>query len=224
MTGAAAATRERGRLTPCATSLERRSMTTFPLAAARPGEPTPPVALPWPPELPDGLPRRPRVLQLIDADTVSRGLVNGTPRKRASNDEMRRCLDLVHATATAVDPHARTRCAASTETATHHLDILTAAGNNCWTIRRGLDGADQVLLDELTDLINARTAAARPGRKRAARPADLVILIGQDGIYADDVRRLRLLGCPTWLLVPGYNVAATLYSAATAVSFIGPRR
>ena len=198
-------------------------MTTPPMAAY-PGEPTPPVALPWPPELPDGLPRRLRVLQLIDADAVSRGLVDGTPRERASNHEMRRCLDLVHATATAIDPRARTRCAASTETATHHLDILTAAGNNCWTVRRGLDGADQVLLEELTGLINARTTAAWPGRKRAAQPVGLVILVGQDGIYARSVRRLRLLGCPTWLLVPGYYVAATLYSVATAVEFIGPRR
>jgi hypothetical protein len=199
-------------------------MTASPQAAAYPGEPTPAAALPWPPELPDGLPRYPRVLKLVDADTVSRGLVNGTLRERASNDEMRRCLDLVHATATAVDPHARTRYAASSETTTHHLDILTAVGNNCWTVAWGLDGADQVLLDELTGLINARTIAARPGRKRAARPADLVILVGQDHCYADDVRRLRLMGCPTWLLVPGYYVAASLYSAATAVSFIGPRR
>jgi hypothetical protein len=199
-------------------------MTTPSAAAAYPGEPTHPVALPWPPDLPDGLPRRPRVLQLTDADAVSHGLVDGTPRERASNHEMRSCLGLVHATATAIDPHPRVRCAASTRTATCHLDILTASGGNTWVIRRGVDGADYALLEELADLIDARTTATRPGRKRPARLADMLILVGQDEIYTRPVRQLRVLGVPTWLLVPGYFVAASLYRAATAVSFIGPRR
>ena len=199
-------------------------MTTPSAAAAYPGEPTHPVALTWPPELPDGLPRRPRVLQLTDADAVSHGLVDDSPRERASNHEMRSCLDLVHATATAIDPHSRVRCAASTRTATHHLDILTASSGNTWMIRRGLDGADQALLEELTDLIGARTTATRPRRKRAARLADLVILVGQDGAYANAVRQLRLLSVPTWVLCPGFYIAAELYTAACAVSFIGPRR
>lgn len=146
------------------------------------------------------------------------------PRDRASNHEVRRCLNLVHATATAIDPRPRTRCAASTKTATRHLDILTASANNQWAVRRGLDGADQVLLDELADLIRTRTIATQPGRKCAGRHADLVILVGQDGIYSGGIKRLRLLGIPTWLLVPGHFVAAELYCAATAVSFIGPRR
>ena len=109
----------------------------------------------------------------------------------------------MHATATLLDPHARIRCAVSTETATHHLDVLTAAGNNLFAIRRGLGGADWVLLEELADLIDARTIATRPGRKRPARLADLVILVAEDGIYAPPVMQLRLLGIPTWLLVPG---------------------
>ena len=195
---------------------------TTPSAVPGGWEPTEPTALPLPPDLP-GLPPRPRVLQLTDGNGVSHGLADGTARMRASNKEVRSCLDRVHATTTLVDPHARIRCAVSSETATHHLDVLTAGKNNCWTIRRGLDGADWALIEELNDLIDARMIASRPGRKRPAPLADLVILVGQDGIYAPAIRRLRLLGLPTWLLVPGRFVAASLYSAACAVSFIGLR-
>jgi hypothetical protein len=174
-----------------------------------------------PPELP-GLPLCPRVLQLTDGDCVSHGLVEGTGDERASNQEVRSCLDQVHAAATLLDPHARIRCAISTETATHHLDVLTSARNNLFTVRHGLDGADEVLLEELTDLVKARMVATRPGRKRSAWLADLVILVAQDGIYAPPVVQLRLLGVPTWLLVPGLSAAATLRSACCAVSYIGP--
>ena len=123
------------------------------------------IAEPVPPELP-GLPPRPRVLQLTDGDCVSHGLADGTRRQRASDQEVRSCLDRVHATARLLDPHARIRCAVSTETATHHLAVLAAARNNLFTIRRGLDGADWALLEELADLIDARMVAARPGRKQ----------------------------------------------------------
>ena len=125
------------------------------------------------------------------------------PRGRASDQEMRSCLDRVHAAATLLDPHARVRCAVSTETAAHHFDVLAAARNNSFAIRRGLDGADRALIEELTDLIAARTIATQPGRKRPAGFADLVILVGKDKIYAPSVRQLRLLGIPTWLIVPG---------------------
>ena len=84
------------------------------------------TALPVPPELP-GLPPRPRVLQLTDGDCVSHGLAVGSSRQRASDQEVRSCLDRVHATAALLDPHARIRCAVSTETAARHLDVLTAA-------------------------------------------------------------------------------------------------
>ena len=50
-----------------------------------------------------------------------------------------------------------------------------------------------------------------------------MILVAQDHIFAPAVRRLRLLGVPTWLLVPGHRVAAELYTAACAVTSIGPR-
>lgn len=180
-------------------------------------------ALPYPPELPAGLPGQPRVLQLIDTDAVSRGLVDGTPRDRASNQEVRACLELVQATARVIDPRSRILCAASSATATHHLDIMTSSSANTFVVRRGLDGADQALLEELEHLAEVHLAAHRPRRRRQADPADLVILVAQDHIFAPAVRRLRLLGVPAWLLVPGHRVAADLYTAACAVTPIGPR-
>jgi hypothetical protein len=180
-----------------------------------------PAALPLPPELPP-LPLNPRVLILIDGDCVSRGLVEGTARGRACDHEVRACLDRVHATATLLDPYPRTRCAVSSATATSHFSVMASASNNVFAIRFGLDGADFELIDELNDLIHARSIAARPGRKRRARLADLVILVGHDGIYAPPVRQLRLGGTPTWLLAPGYLVARSLRRAASAVTYIGP--
>jgi hypothetical protein len=179
------------------------------------------MALPVPPDLPR-LPPRPRVLQLTDGDCVSHGLADGAARGRASDQEMRSCLDRVHAAAALLDPHARVRCAVSTQTAAHHFDILAAARNNSFAIRRGLDGADRALIEELTDLIGARAIATQTRRRRPAGLADLVILVGKDKIYASPVRQLRLLGIPTWLIVPGRLPSASLYRAACAVSFIGP--
>jgi hypothetical protein len=181
-----------------------------------------PIPLPYPPELPAGLPARPRVLQLTDADAVSHGLADGTPRDRASNQEVRACLELVRATTRAVDPRARIVCAASSATATRHLDVMTASGGNTWLVRRG-GGFDRALLEELDHLTDLHQASHRSGRKRPAGPADLVILVAQDHIFARSVRRLRLLGVPTWLLVPGRLVAHDLYTTACAVTFIGPR-
>lgn len=182
-----------------------------------------PGGLPWPPDLPDGLRFPLRVLQLTDADAVSRGLVDGTALSRATDDAMRSCLDLVASTARAIDPHAQLRYAGSSQTAAHHLGVLTADPNNVWVIRRGLDGADEALLEELTQLIQRRRLAIRPGHRHPAQHASLVILVAQDHAYAPAVRELRLLGIPTWLLVPGRYVAAALYSAACSVSFIGPQ-
>ena len=182
-----------------------------------------PIHLPYPPELPDGLPARPRVLQLTDADAVSHGLADGTPRDRAANQEVRACLEVVQATTRAIDPRARIVCAASSATATRHLDVMTASGGNTWLVRRGLDGADRALLEELDHLGDLHQASHRSTRKRTAGPADLVILVAQDHTFARSVRRLRLLGVPTWLLVPGRFVAHDLYTAACAASFIAPR-
>ena len=185
-------------------------------------EPARPAFLSLPPELSE-LPDSPRILALTDGDCVSHGLVDGTVRGRASTHEVRACLDRVRATAAHLDPRARVRCAVSSETAVCHLDVLTAARNNSFAVRRGLDGADRVLLEELAHLIDARMVTTRPGRKSQAPPADLVILVGQDRAYAPPVRQLRLLGIPCWLLIPSRFVAASLYRAATAVTYIGPR-
>lgn len=182
-----------------------------------------PVHLPYPPELPDGLPARPRVLQLTDADAVSRGLADGTRRDRAPDREVRACLELVWATARTIDPGARIVNAASSATATRHLDVMTASGGNTWLVRRGLDGADRALLEELDHLTDMHRMLHQPGRRRLVGPADLVILVAQDHIFARSIRRLRLLGVPTWLLVPGRSVARELFTAACAVTFIGPR-
>jgi hypothetical protein len=182
-----------------------------------------PMLLPYPPELPDGLPARPRVLQLTNADDVSRGLADGTRRDRASDEEVRACLELVRASTRAIDPRARIVCAASNATATRHLDVMTASGGNTWLVRRGLDGADRALLEELDHLTDIHRMLHQPGRRHPAGPADLVILVAQDHIFARSVRRLRLLGVPTWLLVPGRSVARELFTTACAVTFIGPR-
>jgi len=139
-----------------------------------------PILLPYPSELPDGLPARPRVLQLTDADAVSRGLAEGTRRDRASNREVRACLELAWDTARTIDPRARIVCAASSATATRHLDVMTASGGNTWLVRRGLDGADRALLEELDHLTDMHRMLHQPGRKRLVGPADLLILVAQE--------------------------------------------
>jgi hypothetical protein len=184
-------------------------------------EPARVAALPLPPELPAGLNPHPRVLQLIDADAVSHGLACGG-FSRASDQKVQHCLEVVQATARSLDPLARARYAASSKTAAHHLSVLIASGNSTWSIRRGLGGADQVLLEELNALIEGRLLATRPYRARPARLADLVLLVAADHIYAAAVRQLRLLGVPTWLISPTRFVAASLYSSACAVSFLRP--
>jgi hypothetical protein len=193
-------------------------MTRFSRATAHLSDRPRPAPLPVPPELPAGLARHPRVLQLISADSVARGC--GPAR------HVRRCIDITQATARALDPQARIRCAASAGTAAHHLDLLTASGNNQWSVSRRAGDAGQVLLEEMNDLITARLIATgpRPKRQRRARHADLVILVGDDPAYAPPVRRLRLLGIPTWLMVPGRQVPTSLYACACAVSFVGPGR
>jgi hypothetical protein len=197
-------------------------MSTFTMPALPTGGPPRGVALPLPRELPAGLAPNPRVIQLIDLDSISHGQAGNRPQARAPDRDVQHCLNIVQASALALDPQSQLRCAASTATAVHHLSVLTASRNNQWLVRRGLDGADQALLDEMADLIDARMISTRPMRRRPARHADLVILVGQDHIYASPVRQLRLLGIPTWLMVPGRLVAAPLYTCSSAVSFLGP--
>ena len=209
-------TRTSGRTRESSTERERLQA-----AAARGWELAECTAIPVPTELPE-LPASPRVRVLIDGDCLSYGLAGDGARRRAPDDEVRSCLDRVRATAAHLDPHAGTRCAVSSATAIRHLDVLTSAHNNIFTIRRGVNGADRALLEDLTDLIDAQMIAARPGRRRQAGLADLVMLVGQDKIYARPLRRLRLLGIPGWVLTPGHLVAASLRRAACAVTYIGP--
>jgi hypothetical protein len=159
---------------------------------------------------------------LIDMDGVSYGLARHTYGGRAPSQEVQRFVDTVRATGRELDPHSQIRCAASTETALCHLDVLTASANNEWSIRRGLDGADQALLEEMNYLISTRSTVAKRERKHPARHAELLILAGLDGIYAPHVRGLRLLGIPTWLIVPGGTAAKSLTSVAWAVSVVRP--
>ena len=174
------------------------------------------AALATPPGLPAGLACPLRVAQLISLDSISFGC--------DSDQDVRQCFEVAQATARALDPRPRTRCAASAWTAARHLDLLTASGNNQWSVSRRPGAVRQVLLEEMTSLAAARLAATRPGRKRPPRAghADLVILVGADSLYAAPVRRLRLLGIPTWLLVPGRQVDPALCAYACAVSFLGP--
>ena len=174
------------------------------------------AALAAPPGLPAGLACPLRVAQFISLDSISFGC--------GSDRDVRQCFEGAQATARALDPRPRTRCAASAWTAARHLDLLTASGNNQWSVSRRPGAVRQVLFEELTSLAAARLAATRPGRKRPRRAglANLVILVGTDSLYAAPVRRLRLLGIPTWLLVPGRQVDPALYAYACAVSFLGP--
>ena len=71
---------------------------------------------------------------------------------------------------------------------------MTRSANNVWSIRRGLDGADHALLEELEHLTAATISANHS--KSAGRPADLVILIALDHIYAPAIRRLQAAGRP----------------------------
>lgn len=179
--------------------------------------------LPRPPELPAGLAENPRVLLLANLDDISRGLAGDTPPGRASYRDVERCLGIVQATAHLLDPQSRIRCAASAATAAYYLDALTASGNNEWLVCPGTYDVSQALLEEMADLVYVRLIATAPERGRPKRHVNLVILVGQDRIYAPLVTRLRLLGIPTWLIVPGRFVAASLYRCSCAVRFIGSR-
>jgi hypothetical protein len=172
--------------------------------------------LPFPADLP-ALPRAPRLLVLGDMDALSHGLAEGLARGRAADTDVWEVLERVVLTASRLGSRrCPVRWAASSATAKHHLDLMTRSANNVWSIRRGLNGADYALLEEL-EYITAATASAHRS-KNAEPPIDLIILIALDHIYAPAVRRLRLLGVPTWVLQPGRFIAADLYKAATAVT------
>jgi hypothetical protein len=176
--------------------------------------------LPFPADLP-ALSPAPRLLVLGDMDALSYGLAEGSGRARASDARVWAVLEQVMLTTSGLGSRkCPVRLAASSATARCHLDLMTRSANNVWSIRRGLDGADHVLLEELEHLTAATISANRS--KNAGCPADLVILIGLDHIYARAIRQLRLLGVPTWVLQPGRFIAADLYKAASAVTRLAP--
>jgi len=176
--------------------------------------------LPFPAELP-ALPRSPQFLVLGDMDALSHGLAEGQDSGRASDARVWAVLEQVMLTTLGLGSRkCPVRWAASSATALYHLDLMTRSANNVWSVRQGLDGADHALLEELEHLATA-TISANHG-KHTGRPADLVILIALDHIYAPAVRQLRLLGVPTWVLQPGRFIAADLYKAAAAVTRLVP--
>ena len=178
-----------------------------------------------PASVPDGLSVPAQVLELIDADAVSHGLAEGSGLARASDAAVLFGFAQARAAALALSGggdarHVRTVVAASTQTAEQHLGVVLSSSGNTWRFRRGLDGADHALVEELEALAAAleRTSPARcQGRHPAA-----VLLVGQDHAYAAAVRRLRLLGVPTWVLQPGRFISADLYRAACEVSPLLP--
>lgn len=176
---------------------------------------------PFPADLP-ALRHPARLLVLGDVDALSHGLAEGLARGRAPDAHVWEVLEQVMLTASCLGPRGcAVRWAASSATARYHLDLMTRSANNVWSIRRGLNGADYALLEEL-EYIEAATISANR-EKNAEPPADLIILIALDHIYAPAIRRLRLLGIPTWVLQPGRFIAAELYSAATAVTRLAPQ-
>ena len=162
-----------------------------------------------------------RVLVLADMDAVSHGLAEGSGASRVSDAEAGLLLRQVQITAWATGAaHCRFRLGASSETAKHHWGLVTASANNQWSIRKGLNGADQALTEELDGL--AANVHAEQARKHGRACTNLAILIGQDHAYGPAVRQLRLLGVPTWVLQPGRYIASDLYRPAACVTRVRP--
>src|ERR1022692_1513238 len=104
---------------------------------------------PFPADLP-ALRRPPQLLVLCDMDALSHGLAEGSGGSRASDARVWAVLEQVMLTASGLGSRrCPARWAASSATARYHLDLMTRSANNVWSIRRGLNGADHVLLEEL---------------------------------------------------------------------------
>ena len=176
--------------------------------------------IPFPAELDPWRPVQ-RVLVLADMDAVSHGLAETSGASRVSDVEAGTLLRQVQRTAWATGAaYCHFRLAASSETAKHHLGLVTASANNQWSIRKGVDGADQAITEELDGL--AAKVHAEQARKHGKTRSDLVILIGQDHAYGPSVRQLRLLGVPTWVLQPGQYISHHLYRPAACVTRVRP--
>ena len=157
------------------------------------------------------------VLFLGDLDAASHGLAEGSQRDRVADAVLAEMADAIRAAVLSTGSNiTRTRWAASSAMAAEHVGWLARCSNNSFVVRRGVDGADGALLEELDDLVDRLSTAA--GRKSRPTAAPLVVLVAKDHIYAPAVRRLQLLAAPTWVLQPGRYIAADLYRAACAVT------
>lgn len=156
---------------------------------------------------------------LVDLDSLSHGLAEGSTRRRADDEDLATAMSRIRNSANRLGHVRRERIASSSETAIVHQNLLFLTSTNVWAIRRGLDGADGVLLEEMHDLVLDRAkVSGAVGRRRA------LVLCGQDSIYAPSVRRLRDLGVPTWLIAAGRYLSSDLYRAAVEVTRLaGPR-
>src|SRR5689334_17261623 len=106
-------------------------------------------------------------------DALSHGLAEGSACRRAPDKHVWAVLEQVRLTASGLGCRGYpARWAASTATARYHLDLMTRSANNVWSIRRGLNGADYALLEELEHI--AITAIRAHHNENAAPPADLV--------------------------------------------------
>src|SRR5690348_8468584 len=120
---------------------------------------------------------------LVDLDSLSRGLAEGSASSRASDQDLAAAMRLIRNSADRLGHVRRVRYASSSETAVVHQDVLFRTSSNVWAIRRGLNGADGVLLDEMRDLAAGRVrASSHPAHRHA------LVLCGQDFIYAPAVR------------------------------------
>ena len=210
--------RSRGVMRRAAPPTWRSSMISSSVAAAGRGVSPPVAVLPRPADLPEGLPREGvRVHLLVDANALSYG-ISGAPGERANDRTLACSLDLLERTAENLSRRAVVLklYAASTTTAVHHLAVVLRSANNTFTWRRGLNGADQALVEFLSGVARTREQVARRGQRLSA---EMVVLVGASRSYASEVRRLRLLGCPTWVIVPsGSYLSADLSRSAAAVT------
>ncbi|MFI7643809.1 hypothetical protein [Nonomuraea sp. NPDC049400] len=167
-----------------------------------------------PVQLPAGLSKPVRVTLLVDGDHVSWEAGKRSGGDRGDNATVRAMLHQIAGMAVMIGEVHRVRIACSPLTAQLHLDLIFASGHDAWRWKGGQDGADELLIEELETLENARRKQLRRG---AAAAADVVALVGADHIYADKIRSLRLLGVPAVIIQPGQQISHHLYREATQV-------
>ena len=149
------------------------------------------------------------LLLAIDVDALShRGLSD-----RLTTRQMAIALGLAETYADCRGPVKRVRYACSTKTSDCHAPLVWSARPNTWAARRGIDGADAVIRDELHGWV----AAQQHGKGRG------VVLVANDHAYAGPVAALTQAGIPVWLIAPRANrptLSAALASVSTTVTYL----